>query len=668
MLHFFDNLKRMVYITMFFTNPILFLFFINDLDCLENFKAKKLFKREYSDWLTFTRQEFIDIESGFFSGTKLEDLVPNHSGNNSKWKFMNKNINDYLSSLWEACAEKYFHLKSSDHFGRTRRTSYCLWDAMLKTFNLYSVFSDKKVLTNQPWWPLDLELMSLIWIYMSCTQHTRDIFCPKPCKNKPCKRKIHKDRVDWYNQFSCITSGESLFKDDYKCICKENFIWNKEKKLCVEQDFCQGSYCVLENVVNCTLDTSQNFMKIKCHCKAEFYGDRCEIQYNACSIESHPILTELRKLKANVPKTGDELCRFGIINQNFIAQQPKCVPLEKNFICQCPQGYRDNHTEIYPNCNIRDLKCRLCSEAEECDLKKTNSCRCHGRIKDCNKYVDKWGPWKEWSDCPDSCNQNIRFIRRRSRKCETHDRKQAAISACSLQGGGVAIQEESCHGEPCIEVPKWGPWSNWGKCTRTCGGGYRTKGRNCIFSDIQNITNFCHGSHIVIEVCSLIDCKRSIRPSDIGLKIRKSALEWGLWLPWSKCGWTGNCGKDLAIRLRSCNDGSGACFGSAFDVINCYKKCSRSYEGFHAWQPWTSCNKDQTTCSRVRNCTAVGHKQCRGFSKQVAQCQNKICVGGSPRYLSRTMLGLSGMKMFDKEINFDQTQFLLDDVKYHRPK
>lgn len=80
--------------------------------------------------------------------------------------------------------------------------------------------------------------------------------------------------------------------------------------------------------------------------------------------------------------------------------------MEKNFICQCPEGYRDNHTESYPNCNIKDSKCRLCPDGEECDLKKTNSCKCHDRINDCKKYVEKWGPWKEWSVCPKLCDKN----------------------------------------------------------------------------------------------------------------------------------------------------------------------------------------------------------------------------------------------------------------------
>lgn len=82
----------------------------------------------------------------------------------------------------------------------------------------------------------------------------------------------------------------------------------------------------------------------------------------------------------------------------------------------------------------------------------------------------------------------------------------------------------------------------------------------------------CNGSNIRFEVCGLLDCSYQEIQFNSKLSFYKKALEWGSWLPWSKCGWIGNCGKDVAIRLRSCKDGSGACFGSPFDITSCYGK------------------------------------------------------------------------------------------------
>ena len=42
---------------------------------------------------------------------------------------------------------------------------------------------------------------------------------------------------------------------------------------------------------------------------------------------------------------------------------------------------------------------------------------------------------------------------------------------------GEAGEEQECGAGRC---PAWGEWTDWTPCTRTCGGGQRTKQRECI--------------------------------------------------------------------------------------------------------------------------------------------------------------------------------------------
>lgn len=100
-------------------------------------------KQNTNVWKLFETKAYRKFESGFYYGTELIDLLPNENGKNTIFKFMNKNLDEFLLSLWESCFKKYKYLNRINNFIKFRKTSLCLWDSMLKAYNLYSIFDEQ---------------------------------------------------------------------------------------------------------------------------------------------------------------------------------------------------------------------------------------------------------------------------------------------------------------------------------------------------------------------------------------------------------------------------------------------------------------------------------------------------------------------------------------------
>merc|ERR1719369_2079528 len=76
----------------------------------------------------------------------------------------------------------------------------------------------------------------------------------------------------------------------------------------------------------------------------------------------------------------------------------------------------------------------------------------------------------------------------------------------------------------------WTTWSDWSKCTVTCGGGAQRRVRKCRGS------GNCDGSQVEERDCNLNECV--IVPN------------WGRWSSWSACSVT--CGSGVEYRNRVC--------------------------------------------------------------------------------------------------------------------
>ncbi len=81
-------------------------------------------------------------------------------------------------------------------------------------------------------------------------------------------------------------------------------------------------------------------------------------------------------------------------------------------------------------------------------------------------------PWSDWTSCSKSCGRG----------------SQRRVRDCKLERNGV--NPNPCLADleevgPCNEndCPKWTDWSEWTECSVSCGGGSKTKIRECIFQD-----------------------------------------------------------------------------------------------------------------------------------------------------------------------------------------
>lgn len=52
----------------------------------------------------------------------------------------------------------------------------------------------------------------------------------------------------------------------------------------------------------------------------------------------------------------------------------------------------------------------------------------------------------------------------------------------------------------------WGPWSPWGSCSRTCGGGVQFSYRHCDSPKPQHGGRYCEGQRAKYQSCHTEEC------------------------------------------------------------------------------------------------------------------------------------------------------------------
>lgn len=63
---------------------------------------------------------------------------------------------------------------------------------------------------------------------------------------------------------------------------------------------------------------------------------------------------------------------------------------------------------------------------------------------------------------------------------------------------------QQCNSNVC---PVWTEWSEWTVCSVTCGGGKRTKTRECVLPDGARSSDlYCEGKSIIVEECNSNKC------------------------------------------------------------------------------------------------------------------------------------------------------------------
>ncbi|KAM4861104.1 hemicentin-1 [Thomomys bottae] len=147
------------------------------------------------------------------------------------------------------------------------------------------------------------------------------------------------------------------------------------------------------------------------------------------------------------------------------------------------------------------MRSRLCNNPPP----SFNGPYCSGaetQVQVCNERhcpVDgKWTTWTSWSACTVSCGGGTR---QRTRDC-SNPVPQYGGRRCE----GSDIQTDFCNSDPCPTHGNWSPWSGWGTCSRTCNGGQMRRYRTCDNPQPSNGGRACGGPDTQIQRCSTDMC------------------------------------------------------------------------------------------------------------------------------------------------------------------
>ncbi|KAH3784823.1 hypothetical protein DPMN_162894 [Dreissena polymorpha] len=102
------------------------------------------------------------------------------------------------------------------------------------------------------------------------------------------------------------------------------------------------------------------------------------------------------------------------------------------------------------------------------------------------------------------------FCHKREGMCETKFLPAAEGTSC---GPGLWCKQARCvsYGKkgPTPVDGWWTEWGSWSQCTRSCGGGIKSRTRECNNPRPQYGGNTCTGPEVIHKMCNLVDCESS---------------------------------------------------------------------------------------------------------------------------------------------------------------
>ncbi|KAL4226916.1 hypothetical protein ACF0H5_014894 [Mactra antiquata] len=227
-----------------------------------------------------------------------------------------------------------------------------------------------------------------------------------------------------------------------------------------------------------------------------------------------------------------------------------------------------------------------------------------------------WSDWTAWTKCSKTCGGGVKF---HTRKCQ-FPKSVPHGDNCT----GDESDKDTCGDSLCPVDGVWSNWETWSTCTVTCGGGERSRNRNCTYNinpdNPEPTGDPCLGNNTDTESCSTNVC-----PVD---------GSWTQWSTFTPC--TKTCGNGTSTRNRTCeylplgSPHGNDCPGNTVDVISCNGNECPQDAVWQAWSTWTTCS---VTCgggnqTRDRVCTwpsSVHGDNCTGDSMETQDCSKNLC-------------------------------------------
>ena len=247
-------------------------------------------------------------------------------------------------------------------------------------------------------------------------------------------------------------------------------------------------------------------------------------------------------------------------------------------------------------------------------------------IQPCNMFpcpVDGgYTEWGNFTQCTQSCGNGTMY---RTRNCSNPSPLYGGKN-CSTLGG--AIEVKICNAFPCPIDGGYTSWSEFTRCSKSCGRGTTQRTRNCSNPLPQFGGRNCSRFGLAMDVreCNLRPC-----PINGG---------YSAWSKFSKC--TRSCNGGKQKRWRQCinpfpKHGGLSCsrLGPASEIQPCNTLPCPVHGGYSEWTGFEACTR---TCGggkliRRRNCTspppAHGGRNCSslGPSVESVECNTQKCPG-----------------------------------------
>mmetsp|Transcript_100453 Transcript_100453/g.279728 ORF Transcript_100453/g.279728 Transcript_100453/m.279728 type:complete len:1521 (-) Transcript_100453:417-4979(-) len=352
--------------------------------------------------------------------------------------------------------------------------------------------------------------------------------------------------------------------------------------------------------------------------------------WSACSTSCGGGIKRRTRVVAAAPRNGGALCepltKSEAVPCNVDSCSPACVDgkwgewLEwSKCSATCSSGFRSRRRDVAqdPNECGKPLT-GIREEYEACS-----------ELPPCTADVDcALSDWQEWSYCSGTCYG----IRERNR-----------VIAVFAQGNGKACEAASLkYVEPCNPGPgelmpalctkpaqdaTLSPWSEWSSCSRSCGGGQKTKTRRLL-------TEPKNGGTTVSESLSLMAPCNTHHCGPVEPCIDCLWGEWGEWGECTKCG--GQRWRHRSISRMPNYCGAPCDLMSSKEVSNCTSQCEETL--FCAWTKWSEpsgCNAGCGPSTTMRNralgltrsaksylFSASGSTRCSGTQLSVEKCQD----------------------------------------------
>lgn len=299
--------------------------------------------------------------------------------------------------------------------------------------------------------------------------------------------------------------------------------------------------------------------------------------------------------------------------------EPSCRPPDKDCVFG-PWKEWDSCTKECGNgqrFRVRDIKSLLKADGTPCEgnTRETEACNTHS----CDISTDcELSPWRELGNCSATCSGGQKTLVRKVKTEATYDGKLCR---------GNLTKVEACNIQPCADVVDcaWDEWQEWGACSRSCGGGEKTRAR-LIKTAPRDGGRLCKALDMgEVAPCNTQSCHD------------KQDCELGKWTEWDACSVECNGVQRRTRYVQKISTAGGKpCDSPLEEIQGCNRDCEAKVMAVKKdckmgeWSDWMDCivtcgSGEQSRSRNIVQRAEFGGKACNDELTIVRECNLKPC-------------------------------------------